>query len=180
MAFIYRVIEDFDPRDVPEQNLVMGCADYAVVYKTAQGKGKTKTLVIAFRDPSGTWLVGAEPSVMAKLAGDQYSLQYWIDAGRPWHTWSVSGYDDSEKERVTFEKQVATISSGIPIDVSVTKPVSLGDNRFAVGCRPTVRSQLGSFRLNEVEKDASWIGSKVTDVAVVEKAVIVAEVEVVR
>jgi len=162
MAFIYRVIEDFDPRDVPEQNLVMGCADFTVIYKTAQGKGKTQTLAIAFRDPSGTWLVGAEAAVMAKLADDQYSLQYWIDAGRPWHTWSVSGYDDSDsKERVTFEKQLTTITNGIPIDISVSKPISLGANRFAVGCRASVRSQLGAFRVDEIEKDVNWVGDKI-------------------
>jgi len=175
MAFIYRVIEDFDPHAVPEQNLVVQCADYAVIYKTAQGKGKTQTLAIAFRDPSGAWLVGAEAAVIDKLPGTKRTLQQHLEADGKWETWAVDGYDDSEKDRATFEKQVVTISDGVPIDVSVTKPVSLGNARFAVGCRASVRSQLGAFRVDDIEKEADWVGSKVADIAA--KEVAVAEIE---
>lgn len=162
MTLLYRVIENFDPYAVPGANYVQGCGDHVVAYKMAPGYGKTQTLAIAYRDPSGTWLVAAEPTVMAMLPGDHYSLQYWIDAGRPWHTWTADGYDDSDvKERVMFEKRIVTITDGIPIDVSVLKPVSLGNARFAVGCRASVKSQLGSFRPDEIEKDVNWVGDKI-------------------
>lgn len=176
MALLYRVVENFDPYAVPNSNLVVSGNDFTVVYQTAPGVGKTKTLVIAFLDSSGTWLVGAEPAVMAKLPTPQRKLQQHLDADGAWHTWEVDGYDDSDsKERVTFEKQVATITNGVPIDISATKPVSLGNNRFAVGCRASAKSQLGAFRVDEIKKDASWIGSKVEDV-VIEK-VVVAEIK---
>lgn len=154
MALLYRVLQNFDPNSIPDANLVISCYDYIVAYKTTPGIGKTQTIVIAYQDSSGVWLVGAEPNVMAKLPTPRVALQAWINALGLWHTWRVDGHNDED-----FKNLIASVE--LPADVSTANPEDLGNGRFAVGGKATARCRLGPFRPIDIEVDTVWRGDKV-------------------
>lgn len=155
MTFLYRILQNFDPNAVPDANLVVGCFDFSIAYKTSPGVGKTRTLTIAYHDPSGVWLVGAEPQIMSKLPTPRVTLQAWINGLGLWHTWRVDGHNAEDFANVIVEAE-------IPSSVSSAKPVNLGDGRSVIGGQATAGSRLGDFSPSEIEVGTTWRGDHIT------------------
>lgn len=163
MALIYRVIEDFDPYSVPNANYVIGCADYAVVYKTAPGKGKTKTLAIAYLDSSGTWIVGAEPEIMSTLPYPKQTLDDVVNSDRSmWETWECITDNPEIPMIVACNIQLGFVPIGVwkAFDKSNGKlpgeylPFDLSGNVTAI--KPRAKYSLGDFDSNNIS--STWKG----------------------
>lgn len=167
MAFIYRLLQNFDPNVVQDVNLVIGCFDFSISYKTVPGIGKTQTLTIAYRDSSGFWLVGAEPEIMAVLSGSKQTLDDVVNSDRAmWETWECIT-DDPEMPRIIARNiQLGFVPVGIwnAFDRSKGRlpseylPFDLSGN--VVAMKPCTKYSLGDFDSNKIS--SIWKGDSNT------------------
>ena len=156
MSYLYRVatlpetngIPAFPIGTVSRQEHISG---YFVVYALPVNRRRT-ALAVLYRDPSGKYLVGAEPEVIIRIPVSETLSTTISKSPSGWHTWKCN---------TDMGDGVLLKTSKMRTDVSNLNPIIDGSIKVFGGI-PTAVYSLGKFKPEDIEQQVTWIGDKTT------------------